>query len=63
MSEMRITKKMLSKLREGRDKRAREIDEQFIIETEEKENFLTKSRTLMKEAVEDNKKKTITNLQ
>ena len=60
MSERSITKKMLAKLRENRDRQAREAAEQFVVEEEEKENFLTKSKVLMEEAVKMNKKKVLT---
>jgi hypothetical protein len=57
MSEMNITKKMLEKLREGRVRQAREAAEQFVTEDVEKDNFLTMSKVLMNEAVENSKKK------
>jgi hypothetical protein len=60
MEERNITKKMLDKLREGRDRQAREAAEQFVVESVEKENFLTRSKTLMEEAVKNNKKKVLT---
>lgn len=52
-----ITKKMLATLRKGRIEQAKWAAEQFVTESEEKDNFLTRSKTLMQEAVEDNKKK------
>ena len=54
---MSITKKMLEKLREGRVRQAREAAEQFVTEDVEKDNFLTMSKVLMNEAVENSKKK------
>ena len=54
-SEMAITKKMLAKLRENKDRQAREASQAFIREDVEKDNFLTRSKILMQEAV--NKKK------
>ena len=57
---MSVTKKMLAKLRENKDRQAREAAEQFIVEETEKDNFLTKSKTLMREAVEESKKKILT---
>jgi hypothetical protein len=59
MSEMNITKKMLEKLREGRVRQAREAAEQFVTEDVEKDNFLTMSKVLMNEAVENSKKKVL----
>lgn len=52
-----ITKKMLNTLRRGRDEQARWAAEQFITEEKENDNFLTRSKILMQEAVKDNKKK------
>ena len=46
MSERSITKKMLAKLRENRDRQAKEAAEQFVVEEKENENFLTKSKVL-----------------
>ena len=60
MEENRITKKMLDKLREGRDRQAREAAEQFVVEAKEEDNFLTRSKNLMAEAVKNNKKKVLT---
>jgi hypothetical protein len=60
MEENRITKKMLDKLREGRDRQAREAAEQFVVEAKEEDNFLTRSKNLMEEAVKNNKKKVLT---
>ena len=58
-SEISITKKMLAKLREGRDRKAREAAEQFLVETEEKDNLLRRAEILMEEAVNENKKKAL----
>lgn len=60
MEERDITKRMLDKLREGKDKQAREAAEQFVVESKEDDNFLTISKTLMEEAVKNNKKKVLT---
>jgi hypothetical protein len=60
MEERDITKRMLDKLREGKDKQAREAAEQFVVESKESDNFLTRSKTLMEEAVKNNKKKVLT---
>jgi hypothetical protein len=60
MEEREITKKMLDKLRENRVKQAREAAEQFVTESVEEDNFLTRSKTLMQEAVNSNKKKVLT---
>ena len=48
---MSITKKMLAKLREGKDRQAREAAKAFVNESRESDNFLTKSKILMEEAV------------
>lgn len=56
-SEMSITKKMLAKLREGKDRQAREAAQVFVKEEKENDNFITRSKILMQEAV---KKKTLT---
>lgn len=60
MEERDITKRMLDKLREGKDRQAREAAEQFVVESKEEDNFLTRSKTLMEEAVKNNKKKVLT---
>lgn len=60
MEERDITKRMLDKLREGKDRQAREAAEQFVVESKESDNFLTRSKTLMEEAVKNNKKKVLT---
>jgi hypothetical protein len=57
MEEKIITRKMLDKLREGRDRQAREAAEQFVVEAKEEDNFLTRSKILMEETVENSKKK------
>jgi len=57
---MSVTKKMLAKLRENKDKQAREAAEQFVMEDVEKDNFLTMSKALMEEAVQESKKKILT---
>ena len=51
---------MLDKLREGRDRQARGAAEQFVVGAKEEDNFLTRSKTLMEEAVESSKKKILT---
>ena len=60
MNEANITKKMLDKLREGRYAKEREAASQFVVEEKENDNFLTKSRSLMEEAVKGSKKKILT---
>jgi hypothetical protein len=60
MGEMNITKKMLEKLREGRTEQAKKAAEQFITEGKESDNFLTRSKILMQEAVDGAKKKILT---
>ena len=62
MNETNITKKMLDTLRNGRkrDIQEREAAKQFVTEEKENDNFLTRSKVLMNEAVEDNKKKILT---
>lgn len=52
-----ITKKMLATLRKGRVEQAKWAAEQFVTESEEKDNFLSRQKILMQEAVEENKKK------
>ena len=52
-----ITKKMLNTLRRGRVEQAKWAAEQFVTESEEKDNFLSRQKILMQEAVEENKKK------
>ncbi len=60
MSERSITKKMLETLRKGRVDEARKAAEDFVVEAKESDNFLTRSRILMEEAVKENKKKVLT---
>lgn len=48
-SQRLVTKKMLAKLREGRDKKAKEIMEEFKAPKKEYDNFLTRSKILMEE--------------
>ena len=50
-----ITKKMLNTLRKGRVEQAKWAAEQFVTESEEKDNFLTRSKTLMQEAIDKKK--------
>jgi hypothetical protein len=57
ISEVSMTKKMLKKLRENRYRKAEEKAKDFIVEETEKDNFLTRSRILMEEAVMGDKKK------
>ena len=59
MGEMNITKKMLNTLRQGRVDEARRAEEQFATEARENDNFLTRSKILMEEAVKGNKKKAL----
>jgi len=57
INEAGITKKMLAKLRESRHREALEKAKDFIVEKKENDNFLTRSKILMEEAVGDSKKK------
>jgi len=59
MGEMNITKKMLNTLRQGRVDEARKAEEQFATEAKENDNFLTRTKILMEEAVKGNKKKAL----
>jgi hypothetical protein len=59
MNEREITNKMLEKLREHKYAQAKKAAQEFIREEKEDDNFLTKAKILMEEAV-DNKKKVIT---
>ena len=52
-----ITKKMLATLRKGRVEQAKWAAEQFVTEEKENDNFLTKQKILMQEAVDEAKKK------
>ena len=58
MSEMSITKKMLATLREGRVNQAKQASQVFVKEDVEKDNFITRSKILMEEAID--KKKVLT---
>ena len=60
MNEMCMTKKMLAKLRENRAMQAKKAADQFVTEEKEKDNFLTRSKILMEEAVDNSKKKVLT---
>ena len=60
MNENTMTRKMLDTLRKGRVEQARKAAEQFVTEKKERDNFLTKAKILMEEAVEDSKKKILT---
>lgn len=60
MNENSMTRKMLDTLRKGRVEQARKAAEQFVTEEKENDNFLTMARILMEEAVEDSKKKILT---
>jgi len=55
-SEMSITKKMLATLREGRYTKEVEASKVFVNEKKENDNFITRSKILMEEAVNDKKK-------
>jgi hypothetical protein len=55
-SEMSITKKMLATLREGRVNQAKQASQVFVKEEKEADNFITRSKILMEEAVNDKKK-------
>lgn len=55
-TEMSITKKMLATLRQGRVEQARQASQAFVKENKEDDNFITRSRILMQEAVDDKKK-------
>lgn len=55
---MSITKKMLAKMREHRVNQAKEASTTFVKESTEQDNFITRSKILMEEAV--NKKKVLT---
>lgn len=57
MEEMNITKKMLNILRKKRNEREEMVSEQFVVEPEERDNFLTRQKILVQEAIEKNKKK------
>jgi hypothetical protein len=55
-SEMSITKKMLATLREGRYTKEVEASKVFVNEKKENDNFITRSKILMEEAINDKKK-------
>jgi transcriptional/translational regulatory protein YebC/TACO1 len=57
MNDMTITKKMLEKLREGKVNQAKKAAQEFVMESTEKDNFITRSKILMEKAV---KKKILT---
>ena len=59
-SENSITRKMLDTLRKGRVEQARKAAEQFVTEEKENDNFLTRTKILMQEAIDENKKKILT---
>lgn len=56
LNEMSMTKKMLAKLRENKVNQAREASMVFEMEQKENDNFLTRSKILMEEVVNDKKK-------
>lgn len=53
MDERIVTKKMLSKLREGKVKKANEINEEFKYEPKSYDNFLTRHKILVEEALRE----------
>jgi len=55
-SEMSITKKMLATLRENRYAKEVEASKVFVNEKKENDNFITRSKILMEEAINDKKK-------
>ena len=57
-SEMSITKKMLATLRQGRVDQAKKASQVFVKEETEPDNFITRSKILMEEAID--KKKVLT---
>lgn len=57
-NEMSITKKMLATLREGRVNQAKQASQVFVKEEVEADNFITRSKILMEEAID--KKKVLT---
>ena len=57
-SEMSITKKMLATLRQGRVDQAKKASQVFVKEETEPDNFITRSKVLMEEAID--KKKVLT---
>jgi len=54
-SEMSITKKMLATLREGRVNQAKQASQVFVKEEKEADNFITRSKILMEEAIDKKK--------
>lgn len=60
MNENSMTRKMLDTLRKGRVEQAKWAAEQFVNETKEDDNFITRAKILMEEAVDDTKKKILT---
>ena len=59
MSEVSVTKKMLDTLRSRRTVKEEAAQKEFKFEGVEKDNFLSRSKILMEEAVK-NKKKALT---
>ena len=59
VNENEITKKMLNKLRENRYSQAKRAADTFVMEEKENDNFITRAKILMEEAVDDNKKKSL----
>ena len=57
-SEMSITKKMLATLRQGKVNQAKQASQVFVKEEVEADNFITRSKILMEEAID--KKKVLT---
>lgn len=55
-SEMSITKKMLATLRENRYAKEVEVSKVFVNEKKENDNFITRSKILMEEVINDKKK-------
>lgn len=53
MDERNVTKKMLSKLREGKVRKAKEIQEEFKHEPKTYDNFLTRHKILVEEALRE----------
>lgn len=53
MDERNVTKRMLSKLREGQIRKAKEIEEEFKYEPKTYDNFLTRHKILVEEALRE----------
>ena len=53
MDERNVTKRMLSKLREGQIRKAKEIEEEFRYEPKTYDNFLTRHKILVEEALKE----------